>query len=173
MVVKKPSLKAILVVFYIVFFAVYFYIGFQPVAEARSYSKDNYLEIPSIGLNTATTNLTINSGKLETPTNTVGSYSNSSNKTLLFGHAAGVFKNLSQAKVGEVVKYAGENYQIKSIETIPKENINMSRLLNNTKRKVLKIMTCAGDFYGEGDATHRLIITAVKEEAWKSPNSSS
>lgn len=163
--IKKPSLKSILTVFYAVFFAVYLYIGFQPNVEAVNYEISNQLIIPSINLNAPVTPLEVKSGELETPVSIVGSFSTASNKTLLIGHASGIFQNLPAVQVGDILNYDGQSFKVVNIETLPKESVNMQKILANTKRQVLKIMTCAGELFENGDATHRLIITAVKEES--------
>ena len=161
MLIKKPNFKVCIAVFYVIFFAVYFIIGLQPAAEARSYETSANLNISSISLNAPVTKLNVESGKLETPIDIVGSYSTNINKTLLIGHASGVFKNLANVKTDDEIIYNGETYRVISSETIEKSAVNMERLLANTKRPVLKIMTCAGEYYEQGDASHRLIVTAV------------
>ena len=164
MLIKKPNFKVCIAVFYAIFFAIYFIIGFQPAAEARSYEISSSLNIPSINLNTAVTEISINSGKLETPIDLVGSYSINANKTLIIGHASGIFKNLEEVKVGDEIAYNNEIYRVISSEVFEKSAVNMERILENTKRPVLKIMTCAGDLYQNGDASHRLILTAIKKD---------
>lgn len=163
--VKRPSFKLILAVFYTSFFATYLYFGFQPIAEATSYEINGELAISSINLNSDVAELDIESGKLNTPTELVGSYSIAKNKTLLIGHAAGVFKDLDRVKIGDQITYDGQSYKVISSEVVAKESVNMERILANTKRPVLKIMTCAGELYNNGDASHRLIVTAIKEES--------
>lgn len=163
--IKKPSLKTILPVFYAVFFAVYLYIGFQPVAEAVNYEISNELIIPDINLDAPVAKLQTESNELKTPTTLVGSYSITENKTLLIGHSSSVFKNLHLVEVGDEIIYNGQTYRVVSSEIVAKESVDMERILANTKRQVLKIMTCAGELFGNGDATHRLIITAVKGES--------
>ncbi len=168
MLIKKPNFKVCITVFYIIFFAVYFIIGFQPAAEAMDYKVSNELKIESINLNAPVTKLEIKSGKLETPVDIAGSYSITPNKTLLIGHASSIFKNLNLAKIGDKIEYEGDTYKIISTETMEKSAVNMERLLANTKKPTLKIMTCAGEYYNDGDASHRLIVTAIKEEnSWK------
>ena len=165
--IKKPNLKIILTVFYAIFFVVYLCVGLQPAAEAINYKVSSELIISDIDLTSPVAELTIDSGELKTPTELVGSYSTTKNKTLLIGHASGVFKNLHLVEIGDKITYDGQTYQVISSEVVAKESINMEKILANTKRPVLKIMTCAGDFFGDGDATHRLIVTAIKEESWK------
>ena len=38
----------------------------------------------------------------------------------------------------------------------------MPKLLSASNEKTIVIMTCAGEDLGKGDATHRLILTAIK-----------
>ncbi len=44
-----------------------------------------------------------------------------------------------------------------------KSMISMSELLKADDKETIVIMTCAGESLENGDATHRLIVTAVAE----------
>ena len=42
----------------------------------------------------------------------------------------------------------------------------MNKLLSNDGSGIdtLVVMTCAGELYNNGDASHRLVLTAIKQE---------
>ena len=42
------------------------------------------------------------------------------------------------------------------------EKIDMDKLLKTSRQDTVVIMTCAGKLLDGGDATHRLIITAIR-----------
>ena len=54
-------------------------------------------------------------------------------------------------------------YHVKSIIVKDKGMISMSEVLKAEDQKTLVLMTCAGDYLNNGDATHRLIVTATSE----------
>lgn len=146
---------------YAVLFLFYIIVGLRP-ANAANYSIDGYLSISSIGLSTDVTSLTLRDNHLDTPDEIVGSYSEASNKTLLIGHSTTVFRGLHRLSLNDVLEYNGKNYRIKKIETKAKTNIRMTLLLRETTEDTVVLMTCAGELLGNGDASHRLIITAVE-----------
>ena len=148
-------------ILYVLAFSVYLIIGLQPV-EARNYDISGEVTIPSINLNSAVTTLTLNNNRLDTPDTIVGSYSRN-NKIFLIGHSSTVFKNLHLVKLGDVVYYKDKIYKIIGTETLAKSQIDMNEILTPTKQNTLVIMTCAGEDLGGGDATHRLIVTAIEE----------
>ena len=82
------------------------------------------------------------------------------NKTLLIGHSTTVFSELNRVQLKDKIIYDGRDYLVNKIETWKKELINMGRLLKAEEKDTIVLMTCAGELLGEGDATHRLIITA-------------
>ena len=139
---------------------VYLIFGFMP-AGAANYEVSARINIPAIDLVSDVTELDLNGRKLETPDYIVGSYSNAENKTLLIGHRSTVFTNLNQALVGDAIWYNGRAYLIKKTEMFKKSEINMDRLLKSEETDTLVIMTCAGEDLENGDATHRLIVTAT------------
>lgn len=130
--------------------------------DAKQYNTSGHLIIPSINLESDVTALSLDNGNLPTPEAIVGSYSKAPHKTLLIGHSSTVFMNLSKVNIGDTMIYSGVTYEIISAHTLAKSEINMNRLLEETPRNTLVIMTCAGESLANGDATHRLILYAVE-----------
>lgn len=139
----------------------YMILGLKP-AEARHYEISGELSIPSIGLVSDVTALQLENRRLDTPDTIVGSYSEDISKILLIGHSTTVFENLHNIKLEESIEYNNNTYRVVKTETLPKAKINMGSLLSPADIQTLVIMTCAGNPVGEKDATHRLIVTAVK-----------
>ena len=121
------------------------------------------LEIAGIGLTSAVAPVEMKDRQLETPERIVGSYTNG-NKVFLYGHSEGVFGNLDQVQVGDRLEYgegdARGSYRVGRITTVPVEDINMARLLADTPKKELVLMTCAGQRLSNDNYTARLIIYA-------------
>lgn len=144
---------------YFLAFAIYIIVGLQP-AQATEYEKTGEITIPSIGLRSETVGLELVGRKLETPDVLVGSYTKNENKTLLIGHSTTVFSELNLVQLKDKIIYDGRDYLVNKIENWKKELISMGRLLKAEEKDTIVLMTCAGELLGEGDATHRLIITA-------------
>lgn len=108
-----------------------------------------------------------------------GNYVNKYGEKFLYGHnSAGVFGGLVNLGVGNVftVSYGGvsRNYQVAKIEIFEKDLETGKLRLNgagNYMRSIanarsgdiwydLSLMTCYGASYGNGDASHRLVIFA-------------
>ena len=157
---KRISPRIILAGLYILFFLVYIIVGLQPAEAANSYEISTKLSIPSIELDSDVTTLYMEDHKLETPDDIVGEFTRAKNKTLLIGHAKTVFKDLYKTKVKDEIIYNDKLYIVSNIETLEKLDINMNRLLSEADEDTIVIMTCAGTDLGNGDATHRLIVTA-------------
>lgn len=157
---RRISGKYVFAVLYCVAFAVYIWIGLQP-AEAVNYEISSNLSIPAIDLQSDVTALSLNNQNLDTPDTIVGSFQKSPNKTLLIGHSTTVFKNLHEIHFGDLIYYNNKTYQINDINTLAKAKISMAEILEPAKSDTIVIMTCAGQLLDGGDATHRLIITAV------------
>ena len=132
------------------------------LADGTAYTIDGGLIIPSIGLTSGVTKLELKDHKLDTPDSIVGSYSQNINKTFLIGHSTTIFKNLYQVKIGDGITYNNAEYKITNMEVFKKADIDMKNLLKAEKEDTLVIMTCAGEIMNGTDATHRLIVTAVK-----------
>ena len=161
---KRLNPKTVLIGLYAVVFAVYVIIGLRPAEAARSYEISAMLSIPSIGLVSDVTNLQIEDHELKTPDHIVGSFSRAENKTLLIGHSSTAFQNLNRLDVGEEISYGDHIYMVQKVEVLEKSAIDMSKLLKKADEDTLVVMTCAGTDLGDGDATHRLIVTAVRKD---------
>ena len=156
---SRFDFRRLVVLLYVVCFVAYLIIGLSP-AEATNYEIHSKIKIPVIGLESDVAKLSLENHSLKTPDTIVGSYSRANNKTLLIGHSSTIFGNLSKLKIGDSIIYDDKNYSVTSIEIEEKENIIMRALLRASDVDTLKLMTCAGTNLGDGDATHRLIVTA-------------
>ena len=160
---KRFNTKAFLAVGYVLVAVIYIVIGLQP-ARAIQYDTYTQIIIPEIELVSDVTKLTLDNNALNTPDTIVGSYSRNQNKTLLIGHSTSVFQNLKEVKMYSEILYNGNRYVVAEIKTMSKSEINMNQILKSEDRETLIIMTCAGELLEDGDATHRLLITAVLDE---------
>lgn len=158
---KHLDPKVVFIGFYLLVFALYIIYSVLPADATRLYDVTDKVTIPSIGLVSDVTQLSLEDGKLITPDTIVGSYTRSDNKTLLIGHSSTVFKDLDKLKVGAEIFYAHKYYVVQGIDYVAKSSVNMGRLLSAEDTDTLVVMTCAGEMLENGDATHRLIITAV------------
>ena len=158
---KSFDLRRLLIGLYFVAFAVFVVVGFMPAEAATSYEKDTTLVIPTIGLESDVTKVKLEQGKLSTPERIVGSFSRRQNKTLLIGHESTVFGDLDELRIGDELNYAGNEYVIVDVKMMRKEDVNMRSLLKSAEVDTVVLMTCAGENLDNGDATHRLIITAT------------
>ncbi len=154
--------KMILIGLYVVVIFMCFLIGLRP-AGAAEYVISGELEIPDIGLESDVTQLTLENGRLNSPDIIVGSYSTSPNKTLLIGHSTTAFHDLEQLDLNDYFYYNRVKYKIIDIEVKKKSDIHMGQILAGAEKDTVVLMTCAGELFENGDATHRLIITAVSE----------
>ena len=134
---------------------------FEP-ADAIQYVVSGRLEIPSIGLTSDVADVSLIDGKLDTPKTIVGSYSRHNNSTLLIGHSNTVFSELTNVKIGDSIKYNGKTYSIYKSQIIKKESIDMKELLAEKNTDTIVVMTCFGQMYSNGDASHRMIIFASR-----------
>lgn len=164
---KHLDLRKLLAGIYILALAVYFAVGFMP-ADATNYDISAELSIPSIGLYSDVTKLSLKNHQLETPRTIVGSFTRNSHKTLLIGHSTTVFNKLDEVKIGDEIVYDDTIYYIYNMYTVKKEEIKMGKLLSGEEKDTIVLMTCTGEPMGELDATHRLIVWASRE-----PNSKS
>ena len=160
---RRLDPKVIFIGLYVVFMIFYIAISLKP-ADATNYIVSGKIDIPGIGLESDVTKLELTGGKLESPDTIVGSYSSSPNKTLLIGHSTTVFQDLYKLNLGEYVFYNDTSYKITAIEVKAKADIHMvGDVLAAADKDTIVLMTCAGELFDNGDATHRLIITAVAE----------
>ena len=157
---KRLNPRIVFAFIYFVAFFGYIIYGLQPAEAVDSLPIDGSLSIPSIGLVSDVTNLEKTNEGLLTPDSIVGSYSENNNNTLLIGHSTGVFRDLHNVKIGDVINYDDLDYTVSKLVYIKKDAISMKELLASSDKKTLVIMTCAGELLEGGDATHRLIIFA-------------
>ena len=158
---KRLSLRTVLVGLYAVVFGAYIIWGLQPAEAAKSYEISTKLNIPSINLTADVATLQLENRELKTPDAIVGSFSRADNKTLLIGHSTTVFQNLNKTRLGDEIIYNNNKYIVEKIEVLEKADVDMSKILSPAEKDTLMIMTCAGTDLGNGDATHRLILTAT------------
>lgn len=159
---KHLSLRFVFIGLYFVAFLAFLIYGLRPADAVEAYKIDSELKIPSIGLDTSVTKLELQDDGLKTPNSIVGSYARYDNKTLLIGHSTAVFSDLKDVDLGDTIEYDGKNYEVRMIDLLVKDNIDMDELLKAEKKDTIVIMTCAGRLLDGGDATHRLIITATR-----------
>lgn len=159
---KRLSPRYVFIGVYVVAFLAYIIYGLQPAEASASYEVVGKVSVPQIGLVADVTKLEIENDKLNTPDTIVGSYTRSENKTLLIGHATGVFRDLNQVRIGDTIEYDSTEYKVTKLTYAVKEAIDMDELLEPADNDTLVVMTCAGKMLSGGDATHRLIVTAEK-----------
>ncbi len=157
---KHLDFKIVFGALYFLSFAVYLVIGLQPV-EAVRYNTSGFLSIPSINLSSDVTTLKMENHKLETPDTIVGSFSMDNNKTLLIGHSSTVFDDLINVGLGDEIIYNGMYYEINDMKILEKSEVDMNEVLSDSDVSTIEIMTCTGEDLGDGDYTHRFILTAV------------
>lgn len=156
---KSFDIRKIIIPLYVVSFLIYLMFGLLP-AEATQYTIATKLEIPRIGLVSDVATLKLKNHVLETPADIVGSFTREENKVFLFGHVGTVFEKLSDLAVGDEIIYNSMIYYVESMMIVEKSMINMDEILRSEDEKTIVLMTCAGEELTNGDATHRLIVTA-------------
>lgn len=158
---KRLNPRYIFVGLYFLAFLIYVVVGLQP-AEATNYQISGELVIPKISLDSDVATLKMENHELKTPDTIVGSYSSAENKTLLIGHSSTVFTDLEQVEVDDEIVYDDYKYVVNKREVVEKDEVVMPELLEASEKETIIIMTCAGENLENGDATHRLIITAER-----------
>lgn len=157
---KHFDIKVLLLSVYVFGFLAYLVYGLLPV-EASSYAVDSHLVIPSIALSSTVTKVEIVDGSLPTPDTIVGSYTGGKNKTFLFGHSSTVFSDLDKVRIGDELIFGDVVYVVTAYDVYKKSDVDMSQILASSERDSLVLMTCAGEDYGNGDSSHRLVINAI------------
>ena len=165
---RKVDFRKVFTGIYIIVAFLLLTFGLRP-AEATASHDDivSSINIPAVGIVSTVTKIKLENHRLETPDLVVGSYAKkNSAKTFLVGHSTTVFRNLKYIKVGDIIAYDNQIYTVDNITIKQKENIDMNELLKSSKNapKTLIIMTCAGTLYADGDASHRLIVTATLQD---------
>lgn len=156
------KLKHVFTLLYFLCFFVYLVVGLSP-AKAAEYEAATEIKIPAIGLVSDVVTLHVQDNTLPTPDEIVGRYTVTPHKTLLIGHSATVFQRLGEIRNGDTIYYDDTTYMVTHRQTYLRENIVMKDLLAAAEKDTIVIMTCAGQDLGGGEATHRLIVTAVAE----------
>lgn len=145
--------------FFIGFFAFYLFFGIHAV-NASGEEIGGSLLIPAAQVNTDVVSLKLGADGLDTPDYLAGSFSIHDNKTLLIGHSTTVFRELDSLKPLDKIYYNSQEYYVSDVSVMKKDDIQMNAVLAEANEPTLVLMTCAGEIYEDGDASHRLIITA-------------
>ena len=140
---SNRTIKVWVVAFYLILLPSYIIFNLEPVGATEEYTISGKLSIPSVSIESPVATIELSNNVLPTPSRIVGSFSNHKNKTLL-------------------INYNDENYVVTKIVTEKKSDVNMNELLETSQKPTIVLMTCAGKLLSGGDATHRLIVTAVK-----------
>jgi LPXTG-site transpeptidase (sortase) family protein len=95
---------------------------------------------------------------------------------VLLGHVTSisegnVFRNLSQARVGDVVQVLSEDvafdYEVEVVKQVPRTDLSM---LEPTAEPVVTLVTCVGEWLEDiQDYSHRLIVRAALTAAHRTP----
>lgn len=156
---RSSNLRRNVLIGYFLSFFVFLLTGLSS-AGAIEYEISTQIEIPAINLTSDVTEIELKENKLETPDLIVGSFASATNKTFLVGHSSTVFQRLKEINLGDEIKYSDKKYVVKNTTVLAKAEISMRELLKSSEVDTLVIMTCSGEDLGNGDATHRLIVTA-------------
>ena len=159
---KHLRLRYVFIGLYLVVFLAFLIYGLKPAEAAEAYEIGGEVAIPSIGLQSEVAVLGLEDGELKTPDLIAGSYTRAENKSLLIGHSTTVFRDLDKVELGDLIEYNGETYEVRMIDMVAKDKVNMNELLRTSEKDTVVIMTCAGKLLDGGDATHRLILTATR-----------
>ena len=143
---------------FVLVFGIYIWFGLQPAEAARTISSS--INIPALSINSDVIETEMTDGKLKVPATLAASYSRNNNKTLIYGHSTSVFKNLDGIKIDDIIIYNDKEYHVTNVRTLKKDEINMYEVLSYEEKDTIIIMTCDGELYENGDASHRLIVTA-------------
>ena len=158
---KRFDVRKFLIISYVLVFAVYIIYGLQPARAAEAIK--GHLTIGTIGLSTDVAAAETNEEGLITPDDIPAIYSINPNKALVYGHSARIFEKLDLLKVGDVINYNNKDYYVTSVTVQKKDDVRMNGLLSGRERDTIILMTCAGELYENGDASHRLLVTAVEK----------
>lgn len=133
-----------------------------------------YLYIPSIKLYSKVDGVGVNKiGNMDVPsgrTTDVGWYKygvipGSAGTAVLDAHNTAAFKNLNQVPVGsDIYVYTSSGKWLHFIttkaETYSMKVLTSQMLFEPTSSRQINLITCAGQLLGNGQATHRLIVSA-------------
>ncbi len=143
----------------------------QPIS---SYDPPLWLYIPSINLSSSIEGVGINNkGNMDVPsgrTNNVGWYKygtlpGETGTAVLDAHNTAAFKNLHMLNPGSdiyVITKAGRvlHFTATETKTYPVATLSRYTLFEDTDAKQINLITCAGTLLGNGEASHRLIVSA-------------
>ena len=84
---------------------------------------------------------------------------------VLDAHNTAAFKNLSNLKVGEEIYIKNRKgkwlrFRVTKAEIYAAKNLKPTILFAPTSAKQVNLITCAGTLLSNGEATHRLIVSA-------------
>lgn len=133
-----------------------------------------WIYIPAINLFSYVEGVGIDSaGRMDVPsgkTNNVGWYKygvrpGETGTAVVDAHNTAAFKNLHQVPLGSdiyVITTQGRmlHFQVQEAETHSMSYLKPEMLFETTNDKQLNLITCAGTLFGNGNATHRLIVSA-------------
>lgn len=133
-----------------------------------------YLYIPSINLFTNIQGVGVNEkGNMDVPsgkTNDVGWYQygvtpGNTGTAVLDAHNTAAFQNLNSVPLGsEIYVWTTEGkwlrFTVTKANTYSVNSLSPWTLFEQTQNKQLNLITCAGTLLGNGEATHRLIVSA-------------
>ena len=134
-----------------------------------------YLYIPSIKLLSNVQGVGVNEkGNMDVPsgkTTNVGWYKygvapGGVGTAVIDAHNTAAFKTLSKVPLGaEIYVYTSEGkwlkFKVTKAKTYAMKNLSPSTLFAATNSRQINLITCAGQNLGNGEATHRLIVSAV------------
>ena len=136
--------------------------------------KPVYLYIPSINLFSKIQGVGVNKkGNMDVPsgkTNNVGWYKHGitpgeTGTAVLDAHNTAAFKKLDALPLGEdiyIYNSSGEwlHFSVVEAKTYPIEKLSPSTLFAQANAPQINLITCAGLLLGNGEASHRLIVSA-------------
>lgn len=132
-----------------------------PAVASKGFDATMELVIPNINLSSEVAPTHMDNRKIVTPDTIVGSFSRATNKTLLVGHSTTAFEGLDEISISDEIIFNNNKYIVTQIELADKNVVNMDLILAPAEQDTLVLMTCAGELYENGDASQRLIITAL------------
>ena len=157
---KLPRAKFNIIFGIIYFAAIVGFTAYVFMPKAVDAMSEERLFIPSIGLIARVKNIERTGNQLIAPDEIAGAYEPTNHKTVIIGHSTTIFKDLNKVKDGDTFTFDNKKYAIKTLETVPKNLVNMEEIVSETKVKTIVLMTCAGTPLGGQDYSHRFIITA-------------
>ena len=136
--------------------------------------KPVYIYIPSINLFSKIQGVGVNKkGNMDVPsgkTNNVGWYKHGvtpgeTGTAVLDAHNTAAFKKLNALPVGEEIYiYTSSSewlkFEVTKAKTYPVEKLSPSTLFAQANAPQINLITCAGLLLGNGEASHRLIVSA-------------